>query len=112
MKLNKLKLFITASFILPLLALAIFNTKPVGTIVSANTDVAETYKKSCALCHKANAEKLFDLAKTDAEHVEIILKGKKGEKPPYMPGFEAKGMTAEQAQELVTYMRKLREPAN
>ena len=112
MKLNKLKLFITAFFVLPLIALAIFSTKPVGTIVSANTDTADTYKKSCAVCHKANAEKFFDLEKPDAEHVEIILKGMKGEKPPFMPGYEAKGMTAEQAQALVTYMRELRKPAN
>lgn len=114
MKLNRIKLLIAALFVLPLTA-SVFNTKPFGTIVSANAafaDAAETYKAKCALCHKATAEKSFDTAKTDAEHVEVILKGKKGEKPPFMPGFEAKGMTAAESQELVTYMRKLRKPAN
>lgn len=117
MKLNRVKLLIAALFVLPLMA-SVFNTKSVVTIVSANAanvafaGAAETYKAKCALCHKANAEKSFDTAKTDAEHVEVILKGKKGEKPPFMPGFEAKGMTAAEAQELVTYMRELRKPAN
>jgi cytochrome c1 len=40
------------------------------------------------------------------------LKGKKGEKPPYMPGFEAKGMTEDQAKALAAYMRTLRTPAS
>lgn len=99
-------------FMLPLMALAIFNTKPVGTIVSANADAAETYKAKCAMCHGPTAQKLFDPAKTDAELSEIILKGKKGEKPPFMPGFETKGMTAEEAKELTTYMKGLRQPSN
>lgn len=107
MTLNRVKLFAVGLFILPALALVIFNTKPVATTVKA-ADAAETYKAKCAMCHSPKAEKAFDPAKTDEELVEIILKGKKGEKPPYMPGFEAKGMTAEQAKELVTYMKGLR----
>ena len=112
MKLNRVKLFAVTLFILPVLALVIFNTKPVGTIVSANADAAETYKAKCAMCHSPKAEKLFDPAKTDEVLTEIIMKGKKGEKPPFMPGFEAKGMTAEQAKELVTYMKGLRQAGN
>jgi mono/diheme cytochrome c family protein len=111
MTLNTVKMFVAALFILPLLTLAFFNTKPVGTTVSA-ADAAETYKAKCAMCHSPKAEKQFDPAKTDEELVEIILKGKKGEKPPFMPGYEAKGMTAAEAKELVTFMKNLRKPGN
>ena len=111
MKLNRVKFFAVTLFILPLAALAILNTKPLGTIVNA-ADAAETYKTKCAMCHSPKADKGFDPAKTDEELVEIIMKGKKGEKPPFMPGFEAKGMTAEQAKELVTFMKCLRQPSN
>lgn len=107
----RIKLIAIALFILPLIALAIFNDKPVGTIASA-ADAAETYKAKCAMCHGPTALKLFDPAKTEEELSEIILKGKKGEKPPYMPGFEAKGMTPEEAKALTTYMKELRKPGS
>ena len=112
MTLNRVKLFTAALFVTAAMTLAIFNMKPIGTIVSADTGAAETYKTKCAMCHSPKAEKQFDPAKTDEVLVETILKGKKGEKPPFMPGFEAKGMTAEQAKELVTYMKSLRQPSN
>ena len=60
-------------------------------------DAAKTYKGKCVTCHGPKAEKKFDAAKSDDEHVQIILKGKKAEKPPNMPGYESKGVTAEQA---------------
>ena len=41
-----------------------------------------------------------------------ILKGKTAAKPPNMPAFEAKGITAEQAKALAEYMKSLRTPAN
>jgi mono/diheme cytochrome c family protein len=109
MTLNRVKLFTITLFVLPVIALAIFNTKPIGTIVSA-ADAAETYKTKCAMCHSPKAEKLFDSTKTDEVLTEIIMKGKKGEKPPFMPGFEAKGMTADEAKALIIYMRKLKNP--
>jgi len=109
MTLNRVKVFTITLFVLPVIALAFFNTKPVGTIISA-ADAAETYKTKCAMCHSPKAEKLFDPAKTDEVLTEIVMKGKKGEKPPFMPGFEAKGMTAEEAKALIIYMRKLRNP--
>jgi len=40
--------------------------------------------------------------------VQAILKGKKGEKPPNMPAFEEKGITADQAKELVALMKQLK----
>jgi hypothetical protein len=63
------------------------------------------------MCHGAKSEKHFDPAKTVDEHVQVILKGKKGEKPPFMPGYEAKGMTAEEAKALAEYMVGLRASA-
>ena len=71
-------------------------------------DAAATYKTKCAMCHGATAEKKFDLAKTDEHHVNAILKGMKGEKPPHMPEYESKGITEEAAKALVAHMRSLR----
>lgn len=96
----------------PLLAVTIFKVAPAMTVAGNTDDPATTYKAKCAVCHTPKAEKFYDLAKTDEEHVQIILKGKKGEKPPYMPGFEAKGMTEDEAKALNTYMRSLRTAAN
>ena len=45
----------------------------------------------------------------DAALVEIVLKGKKPEKPPNMPAYEAKGITGDQAKALVAYMRSLKQ---
>lgn len=109
---NRSKLLAIIFFAAPLLAVAMFDG-PTGTIVSAmGDDPAVTYKTKCAMCHSPKAEKFFDPAKADELHVEAILKGKKTEKPPNMPGFEAKGMTADEAKALVTLMRGLRPPAN
>jgi mono/diheme cytochrome c family protein len=71
-------------------------------------DAAKAYKK-CVACHGAKAEKKFDVAKPDDEHVQIILKGKKVEKPPHMPGYESKGVNAEQAKAILDYMKSLRQ---
>jgi len=72
-------------------------------------DAAKTYKGKCLACHGPKADKKFDAAKSDDEHVQIILKGKKGEKPPNMPAYETKGITAEQAKALLDYMKSLRQ---
>jgi mono/diheme cytochrome c family protein len=63
------------------------------------------YKTKCFACHGATAEKKFDATKTDDELIQIVLKGKKMEKPPNMPGFEEKGITADQAKALVAFMK-------
>ncbi len=107
MKHNKTKLYVIAVLTFLIFAIVFFNTTPTVIIVSA-ADAAETYKTKCAMCHSPKAEKAFDPSKTDEVLVEVVLKGKKGEKPPFMPAYETKGMTAEQAKELVTYMRELR----
>lgn len=109
MTLNRTKIIATAILILPLIAIFGFNNNPAGRSVAA-ADTATVYKAQCAMCHTPTAEKFYNAAKTNEEHVDIILKGKKGEKPPYMPGFEAKGMKAEEAKALAEYMRTLRTP--
>jgi hypothetical protein len=40
--------------------------------------------------------------------VQAVLKGKKPEKPPNMPAFEDKGITADQAKALVDYMKSVK----
>ena len=72
-------------------------------------DAAGTYKAKCFACHGAKAEKKWDSTRPDDQMVESILKGKKAEKPPNMPGFEEKGITADQAKALLAYMKSIKE---
>ena len=72
------------------------------------SDPAAYYKAKCQMCHGPKAEKKFDCAKADDEHTQTILKGKKMEKPPNMPGFEEKGINADQAKALLEYMKSLK----
>jgi len=72
-------------------------------------DAATAYKTKCVGCHGPKAEKKFDAARSDDEHVQTILKGKKMEKPPNMPGYEEKGITADQAKALLEQMKSLRQ---
>ena len=69
---------------------------------------ADFYKGKCVACHGKKAEKKFDTSLTDDQLVEAVLKGKKAEKPPHMPSYEDKGVTAEQAKALVDYMKQLK----
>ena len=71
-------------------------------------DAAATYKAKCQVCHGAAAEKKFDATLADADLVQIILKGKKGEKPPFMPAYGEKGINEEQAKALVAHMKSLK----
>lgn len=72
-------------------------------------DAAATYKAKCQACHGAAAEKKFDPALPEADLVQIVLKGKKGEKPPFMPAFGEKGVTEDQAKALVALMKSLKQ---
>jgi mono/diheme cytochrome c family protein len=71
-------------------------------------DAAGTYKAKCVACHGANAEKKFNATLADDELNQVVLKGKKPEKPPNMPAFEERGITADQAKALVVYMKTLK----
>lgn len=114
MKLNGIKLLAIILFVIPVLALAFFKVSPTHVAANVNkkddAEIAEFYKKNCALCHKPTAEKFFDPAQTDEEMVEIVLNGKKMEKPPHMPAYKEKAVTEEKAKALIEYMRKLRTP--
>lgn len=72
------------------------------------SDTAAYYKAKCVMCHGKKAEKKFDAALTDDQLVEIVLKGKKAPKPPHMPAYSEKGVTAEQAKALVDQMKQLK----
>jgi len=112
MKINLIKFIAIAAVAVPMILVGMFRTEPVRVFASTpQEDAAAIYKKQCALCHKANAEKFFNTELTDEAMVESIMKGKKGEKPPNMPAFGEKGITAEQAKVLVGHMRQLRAAA-
>ena len=72
------------------------------------SDPAAYYKAKCVMCHGKKAEKKFNTTLTDDQMVEVVLKGKKVEKPPHMPGYAEKGVTAEQAKALVEHMKQLK----
>ena len=108
MSLNQIKLIAVALIVVPLIAVGAFRTDNVRASAYASADAAETYKAKCAMCHKPDASKFFDTALSEDDMVQAILKGKKAEKPPNMPAFEEKGITADQAKELATYMKGLK----
>ena len=113
MKINGVKMLAILFLVVSLLAIGFFKTNPISVVALAGQkqeDAAKVYKSKCASCHKATAEKFFDPAKTDDVLIEVVLKGKKAEKPPHMPAYEGKGMTKEKAQLLVAYMRQLKTP--
>jgi mono/diheme cytochrome c family protein len=72
------------------------------------SDPEAFYKARCVACHGPKAEKKFDPALTDEQYIDAILKGKKPEKPPNMPAYGEKGVTAEQAKALLAHMKQLR----
>ena len=72
------------------------------------SDTAAYYKAKCLMCHGKKAEKKFNTSLTDDQMVEVVLKGKKVEKPPHMPGYAEKGVSAEQAKALVDHMKQLK----
>jgi mono/diheme cytochrome c family protein len=71
-------------------------------------DTAAYYTSKCVMCHGKKAEKKFDATLTDDQMVEAVLKGKKAEKPPNMPAYAEKGVTADQAKALVDHMKSLK----
>jgi mono/diheme cytochrome c family protein len=93
--------FVLAGFVF---AAALLITAVPGR-TATDEDGAALYKAKCVACHGGTAEKKFDATKADDELVQIVLKGKKLEKPPNMPAYEEKGITAEQAKALITFMK-------
>ena len=93
-------------FGIPLVATVLLISVPART--TSDDDAAALYKTKCAMCHGATAEKKVDKTKADDELIQTVLKGKKLEKPPNMPAFEERGITADQAKALVGYMKSLK----
>jgi mono/diheme cytochrome c family protein len=71
-------------------------------------DAAATFKTKCVACHGPKAEKKFDSTLPDTQLIDIVMNGKKPEKPPNMPAYGPKGVTAEQAKALVEQMKQLK----
>lgn len=87
-------------------AAILFASVPART--ATDDDTAALYKAKCVACHGATSEKKFDATRPDEEMIQAVLKGKKGEKPPNMPAYEEKGITADQAKALVAHMKQLK----
>ena len=110
MKIAYLKRIGAAVAVATLLALVFLVSGTAQTETVKFTDAASYYKDAkCVVCHGQKAEKKFNADLKDEEMMEIVLKGKKPEKPPNMPGYEAKGLTAEQAKVMADYMRSLKQ---
>ena len=90
----------------PLLATVLLVTVPARS--ASDEDVAAVYNSTCKMCHGATAEKKMDKTKADDVLVPIVLEGKTAEKPPNMPAYKEKGISAEQAKALIDYMKSLK----
>jgi len=105
-----MKMLAVALVTLPLLALTLVTPSAVPASAAApqDFDAAAVYKTKCAMCHGQKAEKKFDSTKADEALVQTVLKGK-DDVMPKIPSYEAKGVTAEQAQALITQMKSLKQ---
>src|SRR4029450_12825997 len=90
---------------IPLVAAALLISVPARAY---EDDSAAVFNTKCKMCHGATAEKKMDKTKADDVLIQIVLDGKAAEKPPNMPAFKDKGMTADQAKALVEYMKSLK----
>jgi mono/diheme cytochrome c family protein len=109
---KRAKLFAIIAFAVFAAIFYVIRPTPAGAVTPAPPeDAAATYKAKCLMCHGPTAAKFFNADMPKEEKVAAVLKGKKTEKPPAMPGFEAKGMTADDATALVDYMDGLKKPA-
>ena len=90
-----------------LVAAALFITVRAHSYVQPS-DTAAFYTSKCVACHGKKAEKKFDPSLAEAQLIDIVLKGKKAEKPPNMPGYGEKGVSSEQAKALIDHMKQLK----
>jgi len=108
MKNTQLRKLIVASSVVTLFVVFLLVSGAAQTEVKF-VDAASYYKDGkCVVCHGPKADKKFNNELKDEELLEIVLKGKKAEKPPNMPAYEPKGITAEQAKALIDYMKGLK----
>ena len=104
-----LKIMTLATLVAMLVAGFALISAAAGAKTADDFDAAATFKGKCFACHGAKAEKKFDATAPDAGLIETVLKGKKGEKPPFMPAYGEKGINEEQAKALVAYMKSLKQ---
>lgn len=104
------KMFVIVAFAISFFAIIAASRTNTLSVSAADETTADVYKAKCAMCHSPKAEKAYNPEMPMPEQIDAILKGKKAEKPPNMPGFEAKGMTADQAKALAEHMKALRTP--
>jgi cytochrome c5 len=93
-------------FGIPLVAAAFLISVPVSR--ASDDDAAALYNSKCKMCHGATAEKKMDKTKADDALIQTVMDGKAAEKPPNMPAFKEKGISADQAKALVEYMKSLK----
>ena len=108
MKVSRIRFKKVALTLAGLMIAATFVIASVPARTTTDDDAGALYKTKCVACHGATAEKKFDAAKADGELIQAVLKGKKPEKPPNMPAFEERGLTADQAKALVAFMKTLK----
>ncbi len=109
MKITHLKNVAVVVCVLALFAMVFLVSGAAQTDAVKFTDTTQYYKDAkCVVCHGQKAEKKFNIELKEEEMVEAILKGKKPEKPPNMPAYEPKGITAEQAKALIEHMKQLK----
>lgn len=106
---NRLMSLAVAAVGLALFTTLLLAPVPVRATAEDQFDAAGTYKTKCAACHGPAADKRFDKTLPDEQLIDIVMKGKKPEKPPNMPAYEEKGITAEQAKSLVDYMKSIKQ---
>lgn len=109
-KVNRLKKVIFAFAAISVVATFLLSSASIRTSAKSDDfDAAGVYKAKCAMCHGPKAEKKFDVTIPEDQMQAAILTGKKAEKPPNMPEFQSKGVTADQATALIAYMKSLKQ---
>ena len=103
-----LKIMSAAAMLAAFFAAVVMVSAASRTAGADQFDDAASYKTKCVACHGQKAEKKFDSSLPDEQLIEIVMKGKKSEKPPNMPAYGKKGVTAEEAKALVEHMKQLK----
>jgi mono/diheme cytochrome c family protein len=103
-----LKIMTFAAMLAAFFAAVVMVSAASRTTGEDQSDAGATYKAKCVMCHGQKAEKKFDSSLSDEQMIDTIMKGKKPEKPPNMPAYGEKGVTAEQAKALVEHMKQLK----
>lgn len=101
-----MKKIVAALIGIPLVATVLLISVPASS--ASDDDTAALYNAKCKMCHGATAEKKMDKTKADDALIQIVLDGKAAEKPPNMPAFKEKGISADQAKALVGFMKSLK----